>query len=210
MASDPPPRRKTPPPLRRHRALPSPPGTSTVGMWLFLASVFMLFASAMLCYVLIRHLAASHGKAGSLHFPWLLWVSTPLVLLVSGAMVGAVSAIRIQRLGEFSFWLWAAMGASLAFLVVQTPAMIQLVLDAKHQWEVTATGRLPYGLVFCLILLHALHVLGGLVALVWITYRANRGAYDHEHFAPIRNTALYWHFIDVIWVMMFAMFLVTA
>jgi cytochrome c oxidase subunit 3 len=97
-----------------------------------------------------------------------------------------------------------------------------------------------YGLIFFLILLHALHVVGGMIVLVVVTVKAHRGAYerpvvntdgaapatttpaaapsaapgspdaaradplDHD---PIRHTTLYWHFLDVVWIVMFSVFL---
>jgi heme/copper-type cytochrome/quinol oxidase subunit 3 len=62
-----------------------------------------------------------------------------------------------------------------------------------------------YGLIFFLILLHALHVLGGMVTLTHVTVKAHRGAYERVGVGhdPIRLTALYWHFLDGVWIVMF-------
>ena len=63
-------------------------------------------------------------------------------------------------------------------------------------------------MVFVLIFVHAVHVVGGLVALGIILVRANAHAYDHEHYAPVANLALYWHFLDGVWVVLFVAFLI--
>ncbi|HEY1923474.1 MAG TPA: cytochrome c oxidase subunit 3, partial [Tepidisphaeraceae bacterium] len=63
-------------------------------------------------------------------------------------------------------------------------------------------------LVFFLIMVHALHVLGGIVALVIVTLNARRQKYDHENYMGVRFAARYWHFLDVVWIGMFTMFLV--
>ena len=65
-----------------------------------------------------------------------------------------------------------------------------------------------YGLVFFLILVHALHVVGGIVALGIVTFRARRRKYDHENYMGVQFAARYWHFLDVVWIGMFTMFLV--
>jgi heme/copper-type cytochrome/quinol oxidase subunit 3 len=65
-----------------------------------------------------------------------------------------------------------------------------------------------YGLVFILILLHALHVLGGIIALGMVTWRARQGKYDHENYMGVQFAARYWHFLDIVWIGMFTMFLV--
>lgn len=65
-----------------------------------------------------------------------------------------------------------------------------------------------YGLVFFLVLIHALHVFGGIIALARTWQQARRGVYDHEHYQPVRHVALYWHFLDAVWLAMFFTFLV--
>ena len=64
-----------------------------------------------------------------------------------------------------------------------------------------------YGLIFVLVLLHAAHVLGGIIALLRTGQQASRGVYDHEHYQPVRHVALYWHFLDAVWLAMFFTFL---
>jgi len=77
----------------------------TVGMWLFLAALFMLFAAAMLGFVVVRTQAEhpSGGMstpavpAGSLHYPGLLWLSTLFVIGVSIALGRALHFLRMER-----------------------------------------------------------------------------------------------------------------
>ena len=64
--------------------------------------------------------------------------------------------------------------------------------------------------MFVLVLLHALHVLGGMVVLIRVVVRGRNGVYDHEHYQPIRHTAMYWHFLDFVWLVMFFTFLATG
>lgn len=212
MAFDDPPPPSPPAPIdsgRPGRSQPPavPPGTGTVGMWLFLVSLFMLFSAAMLGYAFIRLAGNRSPRRGTLHFPSILWLSTALVICVSFTMSRAVAAVRRERRGSFLAWLTASLVLAVGFLVVQTPAMIGLL--AEHQ-QFRSAGLFLYGLVFILILLHALHVLGGMIALVRVRLQAARGVYDHEHYQPVRHTAMYWHFLDVIWIIMFATFLATA
>jgi heme/copper-type cytochrome/quinol oxidase subunit 3 len=67
-----------------------------------------------------------------------------------------------------------------------------------------------YGMLFVLVLLHALHVIGGLIPMAVIGHHAWRGRYDHEHHAAVRFLAAYWHFLAAVWVIMFILFLVLA
>jgi heme/copper-type cytochrome/quinol oxidase subunit 3 len=189
------------------RVPPLPAGTGALGMRLFLVSLFMLFGAAMIGYAFVRLAGGQSPPRGSLHFPRLLWLSTALVICVSLAMSQAVSAVRRERQGAFRVWLSISLALAIGFLLVQAPAMTFLLME--HQ-RLRAAGLFLYGLVFVLILLHALHVLGGMIALLRIQFRSRQGAYDHEHYNPVRHTAWYWHFLDMIWIIMFATFLLTA
>ena len=62
---------------------------------------------------------------------------------------------------------------------------------------------------FALSLIHALHVLGGMIFLGFVMYQARRQKYDHERHFAVDNCANYWHFLDVVWVCMLAVFLVS-
>jgi heme/copper-type cytochrome/quinol oxidase subunit 3 len=176
-------------------------------MALFLASLSMLFAAAMVGYAIIRLAGRRSPESGTLHLPPILWLSTLLVICVSITMSRAVAAVRREQIRAFAAWLTASLLLAIGFLAVQTPAMIGLL--AEHARYRTA-GLFLYGLIFVLVLLHALHVLGGMIALVRVRWQARRGVYDHEHYQPVRHAAMYWHFLDIIWILMFITFLATA
>jgi heme/copper-type cytochrome/quinol oxidase subunit 3 len=176
-------------------------------MRLFLVSLFMLFGAAMVGYAFIRLAGKNSPPPGSLHFPRLLWLSTALVICVSLTMSRAVSAVRREKQAAFRIWVALSLALAIGFLLVQAPAMGVLLIEHKR---LRAAHMFLYGLVFFLILLHALHVLGGMIALLRVGFRSWQGAYDHEHYQPVRHTAWYWHFLDLIWMLMFFTFLATA
>lgn len=192
---------RTPVPIRR--------SVGTVGLWLFLAALVMLFGSSMVAYVLIRLGGPENlsGQHGSVHVPSLLWLSTVLVIAVSFAIHRAQSMLRIERHDPFRFWLRAALIFAIGFITVQTPAMIMLL----HEHARYKDQHLHiYGLIFFLVLLHALHVVGGVVALVRLMIMEGKGVFDHEHYLPVHHAALYWHFLDVVWLVMFGTFLLVG
>ena len=192
-----------------------PPGTATFGMWLFLIALFMLFAAAMIGYVIVRLQLESppvQGNrpvipAGALRFPPLFWFSTAFVLGVSLTLGRSLRAVRRERQASFRRWLSASIVLGAAFLAVQAPAMGMLLLA---DLRLRHTGRFLFGLIFVLVLLHALHVVGGMIALVRVAVRGARGTYDHEHYLPVRHVAMYWHFLDAVWLTMFGTFLLAA
>lgn len=190
-------------------------------MYLFLSSLAMLFFASMLGYVLVRwsktltridptdpERVAQLPTAppfGTLDFPVFgLVISTLIILASSVTMHLAIKNVRLERQRKFRSALIITLILSLVFCIVQTPCMISL-LSAHDAGDIDNT---MYGIVFFLVLVHALHVLGGIIPLAVTTYKAGQGRYDHEHHAPVKFVGMYWHFLDGVWLFMFAVLLV--
>ncbi len=209
------------------RSFPVPHRAYSIGMILFLISLAMLFMASMLGYVLIR-VMSPEVPFGTVLLPKSLWVSTVLMLASSVTIHQALRAIRRERQAAFRVWLTATIVFAGLFVIVQTPAMVHLYQDHAelmkdwHSQRAVDATPLPkpqdigaderiagqrsvpfYALVMFLILIHALHVVGGIVSLGTVVYNASRGRYDHENYTGVQNCVLYWHFLDVVWIMMF-------
>jgi heme/copper-type cytochrome/quinol oxidase subunit 3 len=183
---------------------PTPRGMQTVGMLLFLAALFMLFAAMMMAYVFIRISGPHHAQPHTVHLPQLLWVSTAFILGVSICFHGALKAVQRERQTMMRRWLALSLACAVGFICVQIPALWQLL--EEHFKSRSQSGILLYGLLFIFILLHALHVLGGMFALIAVVRRGFKGRYDHEHHYGLSTAAMYWHFLDAVWLAMFAIF----
>lgn len=172
-----------------------------LGMLLFLAALGMLFLGGLLGYVLIRVRGMDRLPLHTLALPLGVWISTPLMLGASLLLEIATRAARREQGRRFHRALVAAALLILAFLIAQCLTLADLL--QMHE-AVRASGLALYGLAFVLILLHAAHVFGGLVPLGLVIRGAWLDRYDHEHWWPIRLTAMYWHFLDVVWLVMLA------
>lgn len=191
----------------------TPHRTYALGMRLFLASLGMLFAASLVGYIMIRLTTASNVPRGTIHFPQLLWLSTALVLLGSYTLHRSVQAIRIEQQKAFRGWFLASMVVAVLFLLVQIPCLLDMLKQHFHYLQIQqqatidsgrqAPGMPLYGLSFFLILLHALHVVGGVIALAIVGHKGFRNAYDHEYHAGPTFAAVYWHFLDVVWLILF-------
>jgi heme/copper-type cytochrome/quinol oxidase subunit 3 len=196
-----------------------PRSAATFGTWLFLAALFMLFASSLLGYVFIRRRAMGQGFGpGAVRLPVLLWLSTAAVIGVSVALARAMRVFRQARQRAYRNALTAALALAGGFVTIQTPALIALLVANAGARQVAAEaaatqpGRLApagtalYALVFFLVLVHALHVVGGMISLGRLALRAHRGNYDPTDVRPVRHVTMYWHFLDAVWVAMFLTF----
>ncbi len=177
-------------------------------MVLFLLALGMLFAASMLAYAIIRYAGAHTPPVGYLALPWLFWISTAVILCSGVSMHYARRSIMADRQAAFRRGMTMTTLLGFAFLAVQTPAMIQLI--GLHNRSVAERNIYLFGLVLLLIALHAAHVVGGIIALCVTTYRAHTGRYDAEHCSGVRHCAMYWHFLDAVWIVMFTVFSITA
>jgi len=181
-----------------------------------LAALGMLFVASMWLYILLRLHFFGRISDVQIHMPYLTWLST--IVLLSGSLTihRAVVAITREKLQTCLKFLYITCGIAVLFLAVQSPCMAIILGEHEAIGAQSAAGKGPgefapvsaYGLVFVLILVHALHVVGGIVALGVVTHRARAGKYDHENYTGIQFAARYWHFLDVVWLAMFTMFLV--
>lgn len=179
-----------------------------LAMRLFLAALAMFFVAGMLGYVIIRVSLSTNAQFGTIHVPFGLAISTVALLASSVTVHYALRAVRRERQGQFRAMMLATSGLALVFLVIQVFCLSQLLAD---HWaiiqDVDPKQRLQfYGIIFALVLVHGLHVLGGLVPLTIITTKALAGRYDHESYGGVVLFSMYWHFLDVIWLLMLGTF----
>ena len=188
-----------------------PPGTGMLAMGWFIAALSSLFLASIVAYVVVRLNSPNRPeKFGDIVIPHILWLSTVILLISSVTMHLALSAVRREKQKQFQAMLLFTLILSFAFVFVQTPALYTVLqthwekLDAAQKLGIDGKPMTMYGLVFFLIILHAAHVLGGIIPMAVTTVKAHLNRYNHEHHNPIRYLAIYWHFLDIVWIVMFA------
>jgi len=184
-----------------------------LGLTIFLVSLGILFLASLVAYGLIR--TVGHAPpTGSVEMPAALWASTIVILVSSVTIQHALACIQHEKQTHFRLSMTATLGLAWVFMLIQAPSLATLLSQhAEMRDAAIASGEkgvLVYGLAFGLILLHAAHVLGGVLPLTWATIRAWRGGYDHERHETITYLTMYWHFLDVVWLIMFAVLLAGA
>ncbi len=169
------------------------------GMWLGLGTLTVFFAALSSAYIV-----RVGGIPVSFALPPTLWVGT--FILVANSFV----LIRTRRLVArkhpyFVRWLGASGALALTFLVTQ---VITLELLAAQGVFVTTNPHSSF--FYVLTVVHALHVVGGLAALVRCgihIHRRSRWTILHR---AVGMTAIYWHFVDAVWLWIVLVFLWTS
>lgn len=175
------------------------PDAGPFGVAWFLASLGMLFAASIIGYLAVRVPAAEAWGQGLPSLPQLLWASTGVLLVSSATMHAALVGARRGAQGQLRWGLYLTDALGVVFLVLQVVAWGQLYERAG-----APALKTLYGMTFYfLTVLHALHVIGGLVPLGITTYKAQRGRYGPEQSQGVLMCAMYWHFLDVVWLILF-------
>jgi cytochrome c oxidase subunit 3 len=175
---------------------PTPPADfRRMGMWLLLASLGMLFGATLVGFLVLRMRAEQWPPPGTPPLPGGLWVSTGLLIVLSLALVMAGRAARAGRQPVLNRMLGVSVLLAVAFLVAQTSNWMRM---AAH--SVLPDESLFVWFFYLLTILHAAHVLFGLVPLVLVTVRARDGRYTADDHETIHLVGMYWHFLLVTWV----------
>ena len=192
-----------------------------LGMWVFLATEVLMFSGLFLAYFVMRMfypemVLSSHEllnkTMGGANTIVLLTSSFTMAMAVRAAQVGDTKAIVRN--------LWATIGFAFVFLIIKyfeyTGKFEHGIFPGKyfdyvraseyarsHGHELVGLPHIFFGLYFTMTGLHGIHVLAGIIVLVWVARRASKGHFGAGYYAPVENVGLYWHIVDLVWIFLF-------
>jgi cytochrome c oxidase subunit 3 len=177
------------------------PDRYRIGVLVAIASILMMFTALTSAYIVRAGLPGSYDWR-PLAVPPYVWLSTALILLSSLTVRNAQRAQRKSDEAGYGRWLWASLLLGLGFVASQLLAWRQLVAEGLY------LASNPHGSFFYVLTgLHALHVLGGIAALCYLVVAARRkvrtAAVEVRQRTYTDVVALYWHFMDGLWVFLF-------
>lgn len=173
---------------------------SFTGLFVLLASSTMVFAAFTSAFVVRRGLSDDWI---SLHKPPVLWANTVVLLVSSVVLDFARRALKNRNRSLFNLWWSIATGLGILFLAGQAYAWRQL----KDAFVFVATNPAS-SFFYVLTAAHAFHLLGGVVALVYVDVQALRLQLGPAKRTAIDVTAIYWHFLDGLWIYLMVLFYV--
>ena len=173
--------------------------TASLGMIVFLASWAMMFSALFFAYGFVRTRSVTWPPPGVPVLPIGLPAINTVVLLASSfTFARGLDALRRGHRSALPRWVAATFALGALFLVLQTIVWRSVWMDGLT----IQTGM--YGSVFyALTTFHALHVATGLVILVLLFARSLRARYTEHNTVNVRLCTMFWHFVDVVWILMF-------
>ncbi len=173
--------------------------TFKILLWLSMVSMVMMFAGLTSGYIVRQ--AESNWFVFEL--PSIFYLSTAFILLSSGSMYWALASAKKNNKQGLRIGLIITLGLGLAFTFTQFAAWSVLVKEG-----VFFTGNPSGSFLYVLTGLHLVHLLGGMLYLLYVTAGAIQGKYHSGNLVPIELCSIFWHFLDGLWLYLFVLLLV--
>jgi heme/copper-type cytochrome/quinol oxidase subunit 3 len=173
---------------------------SKLGVWLFIGGDIIFFSTLILSFGILRFQHASQYPKFLSHLSIPLIGLNPFLLIASSYMVvRALSAIQENRQKGLRNSLVAVIVLGLLFLSGQAFEWTTLFREGLGMQDLFAPA------FFTVTGLHGTHVFIGVIWCIYILVSAIRGHYTPEKHLQVENFGLYWHFVDIVWIILFTL-----
>ena len=167
-------------------------------LWVGIASILMMFAGLTSAYLVKRE------QPGWTNFqvPLIFWYSTATILVSSLTMYIALKSFRERSMIKYKRLVAVTALLGILFMVLQFFGFRQLWLSGM---VLRGSGAAQF--LYIIAGLHALHVLGGVIAVLTLFVRSGNARIRSYNSVPVEVVSTYWHFVDLLWIYLFIFFL---
>lgn len=166
-------------------------------MWVAIASILMMFAGLTSAYIVKSGQANWHDVI----MPVTFWYSTAVIVVSSVTIQAALRAIKQKAMNQYRSLLLVTLVLGIAFVILQWIGFQWLW---KHGVNFEGAGEGQF--LYIIFGLHALHVLGGVIALMVIVSKQYFGKTRSYNTTAAEVMSTYWHFVDVLWLYLLIFF----
>jgi cytochrome c oxidase subunit 3 len=170
-------------------------------LWVAIASILMMFAGLTSAFIVKSNMVGW----SRIEMPQIFWASTAVILISSLTVQMALRSFKHREMGKYRWLIAITFLLGIVFVVMQW-------LGFKEMWDqqhVTFAGSAGQGqFIYVVFGLHALHVAGGVIALLVLFTKAFFGKTKIYSAVPVEVAATYWHFVDLLWIYLLIFFIV--
>jgi len=167
-------------------------------LWVAVGSIIMMFAGLTSAFIVKSNLV--NWKSVSL--PNVFYISTGVIFISSVTIQMALRSFKNREMRKHRALMGVTLLLGIAFLILQWMGFSDLW--SQH---ITFKGSGAGQFLYVIFGLHAIHVLGGIVALLIMFYKSYAGKTKLYSSVPIEIAATYWHFVDFLWIYLLVFFL---
>lgn len=174
------------------------PDNQKLGIWILIGSEVVFFSALIVTYIVLRGRSVTGPLPQQVLDIPLTAANTFVLICSSLTMVSALAAIRVGLHRRMQFLLVATLVLGLTFLIGQAYEFTSL---AKHGLSLSV--NLFGASFFTLTGFHGAHVLAGVIWIGFVLARSFRGGITQEKHSSVELVGLYWHFVDLVWIIIF-------
>src|ERR1700730_6599552 len=167
-------------------------------LWVAIGSIIMMFAGLTSAYIVKRE----QPGWTTFEVPRSLWFSTGVILLSSLVIQLAVKAFKEREMRRYRNLISLTAFLGILFITLQWVSF-NTIWKSGVSFKGSGAGQFLYVIAG----LHALHVIGGVIALLVTFLKAFSGKIRSYNPVPLEFLSTYWHFVDFLWIYLFIFFL---
>lgn len=168
------------------------------GLWLFMITVVMIFASLTSAYIVRQ----AEGNWVVFELPMEMWVTSAIILISSISMQMAYVAAKKDALDRVKLLVTITSVLGVAFLIGQF-----FVWGALVDQNIFLVGNPSGSFLYILSGLHGLHLVSGIIFLIIVLISTFKYRVHSKNLAQIQMCATYWHFLGGLWIYLFVFLL---
>jgi len=168
--------------------------TSKMLLYIAIGSIIMLFAGLTSAY-LVRE---AEGNWLKFDLPQVFWVSSGLILLSSITMNWAMMAAKKDNYASVTLALLLTTILGFGFMICQFLGWRML-----YSQGIVFSGNPSASFLYVITGFHIAHLIGGLIAILVVLFKSRGKVYNSKNLIGIQNCAIYWHFLDGLWIYLF-------
>jgi cytochrome c oxidase subunit 3 len=168
-------------------------------LWVAIGSMLMMFAGLTSAFIV----KSNQTGWKTIEVPKVFWISTAVIIISSITLQMALRSFKQREMNQYRSLIGVTLLLGVAFLILQWLGFQQL-------WEqqITFKGSGAGQFLYVIFGLHAVHVIGGVIALIIMFIKAFVGKTKMYSSVPVEVMATYWHFVDLLWLYLLIFFLV--
>jgi cytochrome c oxidase subunit III len=168
-------------------------------MWIAIGSITMMFAGLTSAYIV----KSSQATWTTIKMPVMFWYSTAAIVMSSITVQMALRSFKQREMQQYRFLIAATFTLGILFVLLQWAGFMQLWNNDGVTFKGSGEGQFLY-VIFGL---HALHVIGGVIALLVMFIKAFFGKRRTYSSVPVEVASIYWHFVDFLWLYLLVFFI---
>jgi cytochrome c oxidase subunit 3 len=169
-------------------------------MWLGIGSIIMIFAGLTSAYTVRR----GAGDWFPINLPEVFWISSAIIIFSSVTMNISLQSFKQNKIKQGVIFLGTTLALGLLFAWSQFRGWHELTNNGIYLVQAKGQTSLISGsFIYLLSGLHLAHMAGGILALFYSFIKSLLGRYSATNVHGLRICAIYWHFLDALWIYLF-------